>query len=257
MTAAKRELEGVVLVLPAGGRGERMAAVTQTRNVNKAALKIGKLSIIGRTLEMYARAGVTRVVALVFHNAGSVVSALKDAGRLGVEVSYSRDPAKPVGKGGAIRIALERGIIPEDAPLIVHNPDDQIVGIERRFPRLIFARHRAVIRGGGLATAVCVPETDYQYSAFTARKGMARSAVMYPKVRMPTHTGITLFAPGAVRIFRKLIAPGRKVDFESVILPYLARRGRLGLAMIPTRAWIPVNDLKGYNKLLSAIKSRG
>lgn len=249
-------LRDCVLILPAGGKGERMAALAESRGVNKAAVKVGGLSMIGRTMQMYGRAGLKRVVALVFHKADSVARALAGAKRLGIQVTYSHDPEKPVGKGGAIRLAFERGLIPEDAPLIVHNPDDQIVGIERRFPALIFNRHRALARRGALASAVCVPYTDYQYSGFTARNGKAVSAVMYPKVRMPTHTGVTVFSPGAVRIFRKLIAAGRKVDFESVVLPYLARRGRLGLAMVPASSWIPVNDLKNYQKLLIALKLR-
>ncbi len=250
------KLADCALILPAGGKGERMAALAEAGGVNKAALKVGGLSMIGRTLQMYARAGLKRVVALVFHKADSVAEALSGAKRMGIKVDYSHDPEKPVGKGGAIRLAFERGLIPENAPLIVHNPDDQIVGIERRFPVAIFSRHRALARKGALASAVCVPYTDYQYSGFTGKDGMAVSAVMYPKVRMPTHTGVTVFSPGAVRIFRKLIKTGKKVDFESVVLPYLARRGRLGLAMVPASSWIPVNDLKSYQKLLAALKLR-
>ena len=241
------------VVLPAGGKGERMAAMAESRRVNKVALKAGKLTMIERTLGMYARAGVRRFVALVFHRAASVRRVLGDGRRWGVSIAYAVDPPRPVGKGGAIRIAIEKGVIPSGAPMIVHNPDDQIVAIDRRFPALIWAQHRACARRGALATAVCVPSTEYPYSTFTTRNGMATSAVMYPSIRIPTHTGITIVDPRAQTAFRRLIDLKRKTDFESVVLPALARRGRLGIAMIPAGTWIPVNDQKSYKKLLAAI----
>ncbi len=83
---------------------------------------------------------------------------------------------------------------------------------------------------------------------------MATSAVMYPKVKLPTHIGVTILDPRARSVFKRLINLRKKVDFESVDLPALARRHQLGLAMIPPHAWIPVNDLKGYKKLLEALE---
>ncbi len=240
------------MVLPAGGRGERLASLART--VNKAALRIGRHTLIGRTLDMYAAAGVRRFSVLVGHRAGSVRRALGDGRRRGLTIRYAMDPPRPVGKGGAIRLALASGAIPAGAPFIVHNPDDQVVNIPRRFPALIWNRHRALARRGAIATAVCVPATDYPYSAFTAgRGGFARGAVMYPRVVMPTHIGVTVFSAEAAADFRRRIPLTRRSDFESVILPGLAVRRRLGLAMIPAGTWIPVNDLKGWKALLAAI----
>jgi len=251
---ARNPLGEVTVMLPAGGKGERLAQLAEAQNVNKAALKAGGESMIERTLGMYARAGVRKVVALVFHQAQSVMDILGDGSRFGLAISYSMDPEKPVGKGGAILTAIERGLVPENRPFIVHNPDDQIVGIQDKFPALVFSRHRAFVKRGALATAVCVPWTEYAYSAFVTKKnGMASSAAMYPRVEKPTHIGVTLFEPGAIAAFRKLIDLTKKVDFESVVLPWLAKRGKLGIATVPTDSWIPVNDLKGYKKLEAAL----
>jgi NDP-sugar pyrophosphorylase family protein len=79
---------------------------------------------------------------------------------------------------------------------------------------------------------------------------------MYPKVRLPAHVGLTVFEPAAIPLFRKLISLKKKTDFEKVVFPYLARRRRLGIAMIPTKAWIAVNDLRGYHELLEALGAR-
>lgn len=249
-------LEGVTVMLPAGGKGERLAQLAESQGVNKAALKAGGMSLTGRTLSMYASAGVKKVVMLVFHQAQSVMDDLGDGSRFGVSITYSMDPEKPVGKGGAILTAIERGFVPVDRPFIVHNPDDQIVGISSRFPSLIYSRHRTHVRRGALATAVCVPWTEYAYSAFVMKKnGMATAAAMYPKVEKPTHIGVTVFEPGVIPVFRKLIDLSKKVDFESVVLPWLAKRNKLGIGLVPTGSWIAVNDLKGYNKLVQTLGS--
>lgn len=247
-------LAEVTVVLPAGGRGERLAALTSARKINKVALKVGPFSLIERTLAMYARAGVQRFVVLTGHQAGSVRHTLGDGRRWRVTIDYAQDPRVPVGKGGAIRLALDAGVIPQGLPFIVHNPDDQIVRIDRRFPSLIWNRHRALARRGAVITAVCVPDTDYPYSAFTVRaNGLASGAVMYPKVRMPTHIGVTVVSPEAMPAFHRLIDLKQKTDFESVVLPWLAKRRKLGLAIIPSGSWIPVNDLKGYKALLASL----
>jgi len=247
-------LEGVTILLPAGGKGERMAQLAESQGVNKAALKAGGISLTGRTISMYATAGVKKVVLLVFHKAQSVMDDLGDGSRFGVSITYSLDPERPVGKGGAILTAIERGFVPEDRPFIVHNPDDMIVRITDKFPSLILSRHRAHVRQGALATAVCVPWTEYAYSAFVMnRKGMATAAAMYPRVERPTHIGVTVFEPAAIKVFRRLIDLSKKVDFESVVLPWLAKKGKLGIGLIPTESWIAVNDQKSYNKLLGVL----
>lgn len=247
-------LDTAVLVLPAGGRGERLAALPEARGINKAALNADGRSLIARTAKMYVDAGVRTIVALVGHRPESVRKALRSPALGRATILFSQDPPKPVGKGGAIRLAIERGLIPGHRPFIVHNPDDQIVKIDRTFAKSVWKKHRNACRHGAIATAVCVPEMEYAYSAFVAgRAGLATSAVMYPKVRMPTHIGVTIFSAEAAKTFRSLIPLNRKTDFEAVVLPKLAQRRKLGLALIPPGTWIPVNDLKGYRTLLGSI----
>jgi hypothetical protein len=120
----------------------------------------------------------------------------------------------------------------------------------------MFAAHRKALRKGALGTAVCVPWTEYAYSSFTVRNGMATSAKMYPKAMLPAHTGITILEPEALAAFRKLIDPTKKIDFESVVFPYLARKRQLGYAQVPTETWIPVNDFKSYRKLAARLGKR-
>jgi NDP-sugar pyrophosphorylase family protein len=251
-----RDIAAATVVLPAGGRGERLGELAESHKINKAVIRAGRLTLIERAIRLYTRAGVRRFVVLVFHRADSIRRVLGDGRRLGISVKYSRDPARPVGKGGAVLLAIRRGLIPASAPFIVHNPDDQIVGIEKGYASRLWARHRTAARRGALATAVCVPWTEYAFTAFTVRGGMAARARMYPKVEFPTHIGVTVFEPGAIAVFRKLIDPSKRQDFESVVLPHLARVGRLAVAMIHPKSWIPVNDLKAYRKLNSIFRGK-
>jgi NDP-sugar pyrophosphorylase family protein len=242
-----------VVVLPAGGRGERLAEAAEARGINKAVIKAGRETLIERTIQLYTRAGIRRFVVLVFHRAASIRRVLGDGRKLGISVAYSMDPARAVGKGGAILHALKRGVLAAGSRFIVHNPDDQIVGIDRTFARSILAAHASAVRRGAWGTAVGVPSTEYPYTSLTVRGGMAVSARMYPEVPVPAHIGVTILEPAALACFRRLIRTGKKVDFESIVLPWLARRGKLGYAEIPPRARIPVNDMKSYKKLVKAI----
>ncbi len=250
------DLKRATVILPAGGKGERLADLAEAHGLNKCALKVGNLTMIERTIRLYTRIGIKRFVVLVFHRAESIKRILGDGRKLGISVTYSMDPARPIGKGGAILLAVQRGIVPTDTPLIVHNPDDQIVGIENVFARRVFSAHRKACRKGALGTAVCVPWTRYAYSSFTVRNGMATSACMYPKAMLPAHTGITILEPQALAAFRKLIDPSKKIDFESVVFPHLARKRQLGYAEVPTDTWIPVNDFKSYNTLVARLKKQ-
>lgn len=238
------------LALAVGGEGSRLKHITREQNVNKSTLQLPNgETMVERVIRMYARRGVKKVVALVYHEAPSVVQLLGDGSRFGVTVTYSYDPGKPVGRGGALRHALEAGVISEDDYLIVHNPDDQFVGnVDVLLPSL-FSSHLANEEKGGIASVVAVPGTPYGYSGMQIEDGRVRDIAMYPMVSIPTHIGVTFFSPAVYPQLRTLFPLGEKNDFESVLLPTLAREGTLYASVIPYDAWIPVNDEKGLLRL--------
>ena len=117
-----------VVALAVGGEGSRLKAATEAKQVHKTALRLPNGdTMTERTIRMYKEAGFQHFVALVFHHAQSVIDLLGDGSHLGVQITYSHDPEHPVGRGGAIRNALDNGSIPRTKSLIVHNPDDQIL----------------------------------------------------------------------------------------------------------------------------------
>lgn len=243
-----------VVVLMAGGESSRYAAVLNGKKVNKNAHELPNGdTMIEMAIRMYRDAGIKRFVASVFHNAHSIEDRLGDGSGLGVELTYSHDPQKPVGKGGAIRNALDNGSIPEDYNLIVANPDDVILNFPGSFPRYIGSAHLDGIKNGMLATAVLAPG---QASAATGMMVVDNRVVdtqMYPFIPVPAHVGITIFSPKIFPKFRELFKLTEKSDFEQVLFPLLAESKKLWSVGLTRGTWIAVNDLKSYKQLVELL----
>ncbi|OGG51231.1 MAG: hypothetical protein A3F84_17925 [Candidatus Handelsmanbacteria bacterium RIFCSPLOWO2_12_FULL_64_10] len=245
--------ETCVVVLPAGGEGSRLRTLLGSDAMNKAALKLGDESLIRRTARMYRDAGVGRFVALIYHAGASVVEDLGDGKALGAEVRYSEDPGRPVGRGGAILNAIQNGLLPEGATLIVHNPDDQIVRYPGSFVDDALAGHLQGARAGAIATVVAVGETPYTYTGLRVEEGRVREIASYPPVPIPTHIGVSVLAPETFPYFRRMFDLSQRMDFEGVMFPKLVEEGRLYAVLIPTECWIAVNDPKGAKRFMEAM----
>lgn len=247
-------VDNCTVALTAGGEGSRLRALAESQGVNKASLLLPDGdTMVQRTIRMYRDAGFPHFVALVFHEADSVIDLLGDGAELGVSVTYSHDPGKPVGKGGAVRNALDNGSIPRSRSLIVHNPDDQIVDYPGSFPGDIVRGHLAGLGRGMLATAVVVEETPYAYTGMKVRDGVIEEIEMYPHIPVPTHIGVTLFSPEVYGYFERLFDLTGKADFESVLFPVLSAERRLYATQISSDCWIPVNDLKSMRQLIERL----
>ncbi|HWS82978.1 MAG TPA: sugar phosphate nucleotidyltransferase [Ktedonobacteraceae bacterium] len=244
-----------VVALAVGGEGSRLKAATEVKQVHKTALRLPNGdTMTERTIRMYKEAGFHDFVALVFHHAQSVIDVLGDGSHLGVHITYSHDPEHPVGRGGAIRNALDNGSMSRTKSLLVHNPDDQIIKYEGSFPRDIVAGHLAGLQKGMLATAVVVDGTPYTYTGMKIDDGVVDQIEMYPYIPIPTHVGVTVFSPNVYDYFRRLFDLTKKVDFESILFPTLAKERRLYSFMIPGKCWLSVNDPKALAKLVEFIQ---
>ncbi len=255
-TELRHFAENCVVALAVGGEGSRLQAATGSRQVHKTALRLPNGdTMTERTIRLYKNEGFRTFVALVFHHAQSVIDALGDGSHLGVHITYSHDPERPVGRGGAIRNALDNGSIPRTKSLIVHNPDDQIIGYEGSFPRDIVAGHLAGVQSGMLATAVVVDGTPYTYTGMKIDRGVVEQIEMYPYIPIPTHVGVTVFSPGVYEYFLRLFDLTKKIDFESVLFPLLSQERRLYSFMIPGKCWLSVNDPKALAKLIEYVQN--
>jgi len=242
--------DNTVVVLMAGGESSRYAAVLNGKKVNKNAHELPNGdTMIEMAIRMYRDAGIKQFVASVFHNAHSIEDRLGDGSGLGVSIVYSHDPEKPVGKGGAIRNALDNGSIPEDCNLIVANPDDVILNFPGSFVEYIGRTYLEGLKKGMLATAVLAPGQAYASTGMMVVDNSVVDTQMYPFIPVPAHVGITLFSPKIFPRFRELFKLTEKSDFEQVLFPLLAHEGTLYSAGLTKGTWIAVNDLKTYKQL--------
>ncbi len=250
-------IPNTVVVMPAGGKGTRIRAETQSEGINKVMISIdGTQSMIEKAINDYASIGISKFVVLTGFLADKVEEHLGDGSRWGVKISYSEDPeGRKVGNAGAILHALNNGTIDDSLTAIVHNPDDMIIGLQRPYGEVFLEGHLKGKKNGCISTFVVVPETPFQYSGMIINKGRVSDITKYPPIAIPAHTGITLFDPEAYDYFRRLVSLERESSFENIVSPELAKDGRLYAVNIPSENWIPVNDLKGIEMARAAMEN--
>ena len=248
-------VEKTVVVLMAGGESSRFSAVLDGVAAHKTAFELPNGdTMIEMTLRMYREAGIKKFVAAVSHNARSIEDRLGDGSSLGVEIVYSYDPEHPVGKGGAVRHALENGSIPEDCNLIVVNPDDVILNFPGSFPRYICEAHIEGVKQGMLATAVLAVGQALPSTGMMVNDSKVVDTQMYPFIPIPAHAGMTVFSSDVFPRFRELFSLEEKTDFEQVLFPILANENKLWSAGLMDGTWIAVNDLKSYKQFIKALE---
>lgn len=244
-----------VVALMAGGESTRYAAVLNGKKVNKNAHELPNGdTMIEMTIRAYRDAGIKKFVALVFHNAHSIEDRLGDGASLGVEITYSHDPEQPVGKGGAVRNALENGSIPKDATLLVVNPDDLILNFPGSFVRYIGEGYLEGRSKDMLATAALVPGQAYPGTGMMVVDNRVVDTEMYPYIPVPLHAGISVFSPEIFPRFYELFPLNKKSDFEQVLYPLLAKEKKLWSVGLTKGQWIAVNDLKTYKQLIDLLE---
>lgn len=245
-----------VVVLMAGGESSRFSSVLEGADSNKSAFVLPNGdTMIEMAIRQYRDAGIKKFVALVFHNAHSIEDRIGDGSALGVEVVYSYDPERPVGKGGAVRHALDNGSIPEDHNVIVVNPDDVVLDFPGSFPRFICESHIEGLSKGMQVTAVLGIGQAYASTGMMAVDNAIVDTQMYPFIPVPAHVGITVFSPEVTPRFKELFSLTEKSDFEQVLFPLLAKEGKLWSAGLTEGLWIAVNDLKTYKQLVSKLQT--
>ncbi len=243
-----------VVALMAGGESTRYAAVLAGEKIQKNAHQLPNGdTMIEMCIRAYRDVGITKFVALVYHNAHTVEERLGDGSALGVHITYCQDPEPSAGKGGAIRNALDNGSIPLDCNLIVANPDDVVMDYPGSYVRFIGEAHLEGASKGYVATAVVAPGQKYASTGMMVVDNAVVDTQMYPTIPVPAHVGISVFSPAILPRFRELFSLDKKNDFEQVLFPLLAQEKQLWAADLTEGTWIAVNDLKTYKQLVDLL----
>lgn len=248
-------IHNTVCLIPCGGESKRMAD-GKGRHKSTLTLPDGR-SILEWTISSYAQWGIKRFVLLVGFYADSVYESVASLDAGDFSIVFSEDPAEGVGRGGAVKHAIESGAVAETENMLVHNSDDVLVNYPGNFLVDVCKTHIQTEALGGLATAVISNETKLPYSCMYIKSGRVISMADAPNVPIPTHVGITVFSPAVQQTFLDMFSYDKKQDFEKVIFPHLAELEKLYTYKIAKRYWYPVNNPKEYAKLLDAFIDTG
>jgi len=96
-------------VILAGGLGTRLGA--RTRDLPKALLPIAGRPFLAWLLEALATRGYTDAVLCIGHHGEQVEDFAGTGQAFGVTLTYSKDGERLLGTGGALRLALARGLL--------------------------------------------------------------------------------------------------------------------------------------------------
>src|SRR5947208_4524571 len=96
-------------VVLAGGLGTRMRPFTES--CPKTMLPVAGRPFAEHQLEFLIRGGVRDVVYLIGYRGETIRDHFGDGGKWGVRVRYVDEGARLRGTGGALRLALHRGVL--------------------------------------------------------------------------------------------------------------------------------------------------
>lgn len=220
-------------MLLAAGRGERLRPLTDS--IPKALVPAAGKALIVRHLERLVAAGFREAVINVSHLGEKIVEALGDGRRLGIALSYSREP-QPLETAGGIAQALP---LLGEAPFLLVNADV--------YCEVDFAALRARGLAGRMAHLVLVPNPPHRADGdFALEDGTVRNA----GAARYTYAGIALIAP-------KLVADVRAGE-KAPLAPLLraaADRGALSGELYRGQ-WQDVGTVQRLAELEAWLESR-
>lgn len=198
-------------VVLAGGKGSRLKSVTQDL-VAKPAVLVNGRPFVDYILEQLGRAGLQRVILLLGHKAGTVISALREHGRSKIEYTAEIEDA-PLGTAGCLLQFLHYN----PGWLLVVNGDTYVDGLD--IPSLLrFHRaNRAFVTmalarvGEGCDYGAVELKSSSRVTGFT-EKGRSGEGLV--------SCGIYVIQEDALRF----IPEGRPFSLECDLIPLLLER---------------------------------
>lgn len=210
----------------AGGRGERLRPITDTRP--KPMVEVCGKPILDYQVRWLRHFGVTDVVFLVSYKWEVVNAHFGDGGAYGLRCHYSVEES-PLGRGGGIRQGL--GMVPRSEPLVLATNGDVVSDLDLGD---MLRRHRET---GALATDLLVPFTSPYGVARLTKAGMIAGFREKPVLPYWINGGVYVLDRSLEERFPQ------KGDHEDTTFPELAREGRL--AGYTSRApWKSVDSFK-------------
>jgi NDP-sugar pyrophosphorylase family protein len=208
----------VPVALLAGGLATRLRPITET--IPKAMVEVAGRPFIDHQLDLLHRNGIRRVVMCLGYRAEQVERHVGDGSSRGMEIRYAYDGEKLMGTGGAVRRAMDAGLLGDafwvmygdsymdiDYGAVLDHFDrsdaDALMTVLRNGNR--WDKSNVVFRDGRLLRydkKVPTPEMDYiDYGVALLRRGAAE--------RIPRDRAFDL-----AELYTHLVAEGKMIGYE-------------------------------------------
>jgi mannose-1-phosphate guanylyltransferase len=238
----KDEIEKTQVIILAGGTGKRMG----NPNLPKALQVVAGKTLIDRSIEFYARHGFKDFVLLTGFLHEEIEKHVGDGSKYGVSIRYCVDPPiKKVGKGKALKNAIQQKAIDLDKRAIIAYPDDLF--LDEDLPLKLLGKHLELRVRNVLATLACVEGIEYPYGVALAYDGeIVEEFFEKPIALIPSTIGLYVIEPDVYSVIEEKVDMNdeKAVELESVVFPHLAKNKKLGRFLVKVGTWIPINTQK-------------
>jgi NDP-sugar pyrophosphorylase family protein len=251
----KKEIEKTQVVILAGGSAKRMGKIDKP----KALLELREgWTLLDNELDFFAKCGFKNFVLVLGHMHEQIEEHVEKMGykkRFNIEISV--DPTtENWGKGKALKYALDQGKIKKER-FIISFPDD--LKFDSLLPLKLFLQHLSFVnKYGSLGTITLVNGIEFPFGVAKLNgEGKVISFVEKPLVNTLTNIGLYMFEKDVLDLIREEIeiTLPKPIEFEDVIIPRLASQGKLYSLVVPPDVWLPINDMKSYEKALKIFRS--
>jgi NDP-sugar pyrophosphorylase family protein len=237
-----REVERTQVVVMAGGEGKRMGFI----KTPKPLIQLNGETLLRRCIRYIASNGFKEFVVLTKYEE-VVREAERACGELGATARWCLDPPlKKVGKGKALKHAIEKGAIDANRRIFIAFPDD--IFLDETLPLRFLSSHiEAVNRLGVHASAAVTTGLQLPWGcAEIDPLGLATSFKEKPVLPVHASVGLYILEPIALKTLLDIVdmTAEEAVEFENTLLPLLAEKRKLHAFIVPRDAWLPINTLK-------------
>ena len=241
ITELSEQAKQTQVVVMAGGEGKRMGFI----NVPKPLIELNGETLLARCIRYMARNGFEEFIVLTrFPDVVREAEKLKEEG---YNIRCSMDPPlKRVGKGKALKHALETGSVDPDRRVFIVFPDDLF--LDESLPLRVLSSHLEAVNRLEVWGSVAVTAGLQLPYGYVEIDSLSLATSFKEKPILPIHasTGLYIFEPQALRLLQETVDMNtdEAVEFENVLLPRLAEKAKLHAFIVPRDAWLPVNTLK-------------
>lgn len=242
----ENEIKNTRIVILAGGSGKRMNI-----EKSKALLELADgYTLLDREIEFYYDCGFKNFIFLLGKYAEQIIEHLENKEYnkiINYEISIDLK-TENWGKGKALKYAFEAGILKRER-IIISFPDD--LKLDNFLPiKLLLTHIESKKRYNILGTIVLTNGFEFPFGVSRVENNFVVDFIEKPLMNVFVSIGMYLLDKEVIDLIDEHINldEEKPIEFEDIILPKLAKDKKLYSLLVSHDIWIPINDMKTYEK---------